>query len=135
MTKIEGKKEAEALKSFLADMSERIGDTVWNFAVFHHGVHPQAIIGQHQCPNINLRRTIEHSHTSNLHFHIGQSVSYSQYPYWYHCTGDIRQPTMKIGDSYALIKGHLTALDHPAVKAVAEKYPGRPGVEPMPVSF
>ena len=137
MVKIEGKKEAEALKAFLTDMSGRIGDTVWDFPVFHHGVHPQAIVGLQQCPNINLRRTIEHSHSSNLHFHIGQSFTTPQsaYPYWYHCTGDIRHPTLKIGDTYSLIDGHLTALDHPEVKAVADKYPGRPGVDPMPVSF
>ena len=135
MTKIEGKKEAEALKKFLADMETRVGTAVWDFPAFHHGVHPQAVIGEHQCPNINVRRTIEHSSCSNIHLHIGAPPSTVDYPYWMHCTGDIRRPTLKVGDEYVMIKGHLTALDHPAVKAVAEKYPGRPGVEPMPVSF
>ena len=136
---IEGRKEADALKKFLTDMSERVGDSVWDFPCMHHGVHPQAIIGKHQCPNINVRRTIEHSHSSNMHFHIGTQHSQvllpDDYQYWMHCTGDIRHPTLKIGDTYAMIDGHLTALDHPEVKAVAEKYPGRPGVSPMPVSF
>ncbi len=32
-------------------------------------------------------------------------------------------------------RGHLSALDDPAVKAVAQKYPGRPGLDPLPKSF
>jgi hypothetical protein len=32
-------------------------------------------------------------------------------------------------------RGHLTALDSPAVRAVAEKHPGRPGLDPVPRSF
>lgn len=133
--KIEGKKEAEALKLFLTDMSKRVGDGVWDFDTFHFGVHPQAIVAPHQCPNVLHRRTIEHSHSSNLHIHIGAPSPNKDYPYWMHCTGDIRQPTLKVGDAFVYIKGHLTALDNPVVKAVAEKYPGRPGLEKMPVSF
>ena len=135
MTKIEGKKEAEALKRFLEDMSKRVGDGVWDFPAFHHGVHPQAFVGQHQCPNINMRRTIDHSNSCNIHVHIGAAASTKDYPYWMHCTGDLRHATLKVGDTYVMLDGRLTALDHPAVRAVAEKYPGRPGVDPMPVSF
>jgi len=133
--KIEGKTEAEALRRFLQDMEKRVGDGVWDFNCFHFGVHPQAIIAPHQCPNALHRRTIEHCHSSNLHVHIGAPPPAENYPYWMHITGDIRCPTLKIGDVFLHENGHLNALDSPAVKAVADKYPGRPGLRPMPVCF
>jgi len=135
ITGIEGKKEAAALKKFLGEMSGRVGDGVWDFSAFHFGVHPQATVAPHQCPNTLQRRTIEHCHSSNLHAHIGAPPPTREYPYWMHITGDIRQPTLKIGNTFMHISGHLTALDSPAVKEVAEKYPGRPGLGPMPVCF
>ena len=135
ITGIEGKKEAKALEKFLIEMSKRVGDGVWDFNTFHFGVHPQAIIGPHQCPNILQRRTIEHSNSCDLHIHIGAPPPTKDYPYWMHITGDIRQPTLKVGDAVIYNNGHLAALDSPAVKAVAEKYPGRPGLELMPVCF
>jgi len=46
-----------------------------------------------------------------------------------HITGDIRNTTFRVGNTLIHDQGHLTALDHPAVRAVAEKYPGRPGLE------
>lgn len=123
---IEGGREAEALKTFLAGMRERMGDAAYTFDAFHFGVHPNANVTEYQCPNILHRRVIEHSHTSNLHAHIGTPPSVSAYPYWLHCTGDIRKPTLKVGETVVYDRGYLCALDHPGVKAVAEKYPGRP---------
>jgi hypothetical protein len=49
-----------------------------------------------------------------------------------HCTGDIRRASWRVGDTLLHDKGHLTALDHPEVRAVAAKYPDRPGLEPQP---
>lgn len=54
------------------------------------------------------------------------------YPYWVHCTGDVRSATFRVGDTLVHDGGRLRALDHPAVRAVAEKYPDRPGVDPDP---
>jgi hypothetical protein len=135
ITKIEGGEEAVALKNFLASMSERVGDGVWDFNCFHFGVHPQAIVAPHQCPNTLHRRIIEHSHSCNVHVHIGAPPSIPSYPYWMHCTGDIRRPSLTVGDTVVYEKGHLNALDNPVVKAVADKYPGRPGLAPMPRQF
>jgi hypothetical protein len=132
---IDGGAEAVALKNFLVSMQERIGDGVWDFNTFHFGVHPQAIVSPEQCPNVLLRRTIEHSHSCNVHAHVGAPPSIPSYPYWMHCTGDIRRPSLRVGDTTVYEKGHLLALDNPVVKAVAAKYPGRPGLEPMPRSF
>jgi hypothetical protein len=133
--KMEGGDEAAALKSFLISMKERVGEGVFDFNTFHFGVHPQARVAPQQCPNVLHRRVIEHSHSSNVHVHIGAPPSNPQYPYWMHCTGDIRQPTLKVGDTLVYDKGHLLALDNSTVKAVAAKYPGRPGLGSEPVSF
>jgi hypothetical protein len=133
--KIEGGNEAEALRRFLASMREHLGDGVYDFNCIHFGVHPQAAVGPHQCPNILFRRLIEHAHTSNIHIHIGMPPDTPTYPYWMHCTGDIRTATLHVGDTVVHDRGHLTALDHPAVLSVAAKYPDRPGIEPEPRSY
>jgi hypothetical protein len=52
-----------------------------------------------------------------------------------HCTGDIRTATLIVGDTLIHDRGHLTALDNPAVLAMAAKYPGRPGLGLEPRSY
>jgi hypothetical protein len=52
-----------------------------------------------------------------------------------HCAGDIRRPSLVVGETVVCDRGHLTALADPGVRAVAEKYPGRPGLDPVPRSF
>jgi hypothetical protein len=133
--KIEGADEADALRRFLASMGERLGNGVYDFNALHFGVHPQAAVGTHQCPNILYRRLIEHSHSSNIHIHIGAPPATTTYPYWVHCTGDIRKATFRVGNTLIYDRGHLTALDHPAVRAIAARYPGRPGIDPEPRSY
>jgi len=135
ITKIEGGDEADALRRFLASMVDRVGDGVYNFKCLHFGVHPQAAVGWHQCPNPLYHRLIDHAHSSNIHVHIGAPPATSTYPYWMHCTGDIRTATFRVGDTLVHDRGHLTALDHPAVLAVAAKYPDRPGLAPEPRSY
>ena len=130
--KIEGGHEADALNQFLTSMVAHLGDGVYNFDGIHCGVHPQAIVGPHQCPSLIYRRVIEHSHSSNIHVHIGAPEHTATYPYWMHCTGDILNATWRVGDTLVLDGGHMTALDHPDVRAVAAKYPGRPGLDPEP---
>ena len=78
---------------------------------------------------------IDHSHSSNIHVHVGAPLDTDDsYPYWMHCTGDIRTASFKVGDTLVYDRGHLTALDDPAVVAIAEKYPDRPGLGPEPRS-
>jgi hypothetical protein len=132
ITKIEGGDEADALRRFLASMVERVGDGVYNFKCLHFGVHPQAAVGPHQCPNTLYRRLIDHAHSSNIHVHIGAPPATSNYPYWMHCTGDIRTATFRVADTLIHDRGHLTALDHPDILSLAAKYPGRPGLNPEP---
>ncbi len=126
--KVEGGSEAEALRRFLAAMKDRVGDGVYNFDCLHFGIHPQAAVSEAQCPHILYRRLIEHSHSSNIHVHIGAPSATPGYPYWMHCTGDIRTATFQIGDTVIHDRGRLMVLDHPEIRKIAEKYPGRPGV-------
>lgn len=133
---IEGGDEASSLCQFLHYMEQRLGERVYDFNALHFGVHPQASVSHQQCPNILYHRIIDHSHTSNIHVHIGAYEAISDsYPYRVHITGDIRKATFKIGDTLIHDRGYLTALDHPAVRAIAAKYPGRPGLEPIPDQF
>jgi len=128
IVRIEGGEEAEALRDFLASLQDRICTYAYNFNALHFGVHPRASVDAYECPNILYRRLIDHSHTSNIHVHIGVPEASKEYPYWVHITGDVRTATFKVGDVLIHDQGHLTALDHSAVKAVAAKYPGRPGL-------
>jgi hypothetical protein len=130
--KIEGGEEAVRLRQFLAFLEQRIDDSVYNFPSIHSGVHPQAEIGPHQCASPLYRRMIEHGHCCNIHVHIGGQPRIPKYPYWTHITGDIRSATWRVGDTLVHDRGHLTALDHPDVLAVAAKYPDRPGLKPEP---
>ncbi len=132
---IEGGEEAEALRRFLASTRERLGEKAYDFNCLHFGVHPRASVAPHQCPNPLVRRLIEHSHSCNIHAHIGAPPPSPDYPYWVHCTGDIRNATFRVGGTLVHDRGRLAALDHPAVAAVAARYPGRPGVEPAPPSL
>ncbi len=135
-TKVGGGQEADALRQFLSSMRERVGEDVYDFNCLHFGVHPQAAVGLHQCPNILYHRLIDHSHCSNIHVHIGgEPVPNPVYPYWMHCTGDIRTATFRVGGALVHDRGHLTALGHPAVLAMAAKYPDRPGLGPEPRSY
>jgi len=132
ITGIEGGPEAAALRRFLDAMVAHLGDGVYDFTGMHCGVHPQAKVGPHQCPSLIYRRLIEHCHSSNIHVHIGAPPHTAAYPYWLHCTGDIRDATWRVGDDLVVDRGHMTALDHPAVRATAANYPDRPGLESGP---
>jgi hypothetical protein len=135
ITKIEGGGEAEALRRFLTSMQYRVGEGVYDFNTLHFGVHPHAFVAPHQCPNILYQRLIEHSHTSNIHIHIGNASPTPSYPYWMHCTGDIRTATFRVGDTIVHNKGYLTVLNNPVVKKIADKYPDRPGLLSEPQSY
>jgi hypothetical protein len=136
MTQIEGGTEAEALRRFLGSMKERLGDGIYNFNCLHFGVHPLSKqVAPQQCQHPIYRRVLDHSHSSNIHVHIGAPSPTADYPYWVHCTGDIQNATFRIGETLIHDHGHLTALDHPGVLAVAAKYPDRPGLRPEPRSY
>jgi len=135
ITDIKGGTEADALRSFMAAMVDRLGNSVYDFNALHFGIHPQAVVAPHQCPNVLVRRIIDHSNSCNLHVHVGNPSPTAEYPYWMHITGDIRKPTWRVGNTLVYDRGHLITLDDPAVIAVAKKYPGRPGLDATPRQF
>jgi len=135
ITKIEGKDEAEALRNFLKTMEPKLGQDAYNFPEIHSGVHPCPVVAPQQCDNPIVRRVVDHSGANNIHFHIGAPWPRPEYPYWLHITGDLQTATWKIGDNLIHDRGRLTALEHPKVKEIADKYPDRPGLRPWPRSY
>ncbi|HHU22529.1 MAG TPA: hypothetical protein GXZ52_03810 [Clostridiales bacterium] len=132
MVKFSGGPEAAALKRFLHELEGKVGEGIWLFDTFHFGIHPNAKVTEYQCPHTLHRRLINHSHSSNLHWHIGSAPANEKYPYWPHITGDIRNTTLKVEDTLVYDNGYLCCLDDPEVLAVAAKYPDRPGLPGRP---
>lgn len=128
IVRFEGGYEANALKRFYASLAERVSDMVYRIAALHGGVHPHARVPEHLCTNATYRAFIEHHHATSVHLHLGASPQDEAYPYMLHVTGELPGATLQIGDAVLYDRGHLTALDHPDVRAIAERYPERPGL-------
>jgi len=130
IARIEGGDEAKAMECFLADMATRVGDMMYEVFALHGGVHPHAKVAQHQCANDTYREFIAHHHSSNLHLHLGVVPSHQRanYPYFVHVTGDLQGATLQVGDALVYDRGRLMVLDFPEIKAIAARYPERPGV-------
>lgn len=132
IVKIEGAAEAEAIRRYMDFLKSKLGDDAYAFDTLHFGVHPQAHAAIQQCPSVLYRRMIEHSQSNNLHVHVGSAKGTAAFPYWPHITGDIRQADFQIGGNTIYHQGHLSAMHHPAVQAIAARYQDRPGVFPEP---
>ena len=132
MVDISGGIEAKKLKAFLKEMETKVGDGIWNFDTFHFGIHPNAQVEEYQCPNKLYRRIIDHMHTSNLHVHLGSAPANQNYYYYPHITGDIRNADLTINGTKVYDRGWLCCQDDPEIRAVAAKYPGRPGIPVNP---
>jgi len=128
--KFEGGAEAETLTRFYQFISKYLGDAAYEVRGFHGGVHPSAILEPHQCPNAPYRHFIEHHYWSSFHFHMGNSRRSKTFPYLMHISAELRGGDLKIGDKYVYRNGRITTADHPKVRAIAEKYKDRPGLEP-----
>ena len=126
----EGGMEAKAMEHFVADLADRVGDSMYEAFALHGGVHPNAKLARHQCPNDMYRDFIEHHHSSNLHLHLGvvPPEHRQDYPYFVHVTGDLRGATLKLGEQTVYDGGHLCILDDAEIKRIAAAYPDRPGV-------
>jgi len=130
ITKFEGGAEAEILTRFYRFISKYLGDAAYEVRGFHGGVHPSAILEPHQCSNAPYRHFIEHHHWSSFHFHMGNSRRSKTFPYLMHISAELRGGDLKIGENYVYKDGRITTADHPKVRAIAEKYKDRPGLEP-----
>jgi hypothetical protein len=128
MVKISGGMEADALVRYLRLMEEKVGDGMWKFDTFHFGIHPNAVVQDDQCPNAIYKRIIDHSHFSNVHWHVGSAPANENYNYYPHITADIRHATLTVNDTLVYDNGYLECLQDPRVLEVAAKYPDLPGV-------
>ncbi len=130
MVKISGGREADAINRFLKVMEGKVGDGMWKFDTFHFGIHPNAKVTDAQCPNAIYKRIIDHSHHSNVHWHVGSAPANENYNYYPHITADIRNVTLKVNGTLVYDNGYLMCLQDPRVLEVAAKYPDLPGVPP-----
>ncbi len=129
IVKISGCKEALLIDKFLSEMEEKLGDGMRKFDMFHFGVHPNAHVEKYECPNDVKRRFVEHSHYSNVHWHLGSAGSNENYGYYPHITADIRHCSLTVGSVQVYDNGFLCCLNDPEVIAVAKKYPDRPTLQ------
>jgi hypothetical protein len=130
MTDFQGGVEADTLRRFYAALADEVGeDVAYRVRGIHGGLHPHARITEHQCPDPMYRDFIEHHHWSSCHVHLGAHASAEVYPYNIHVTAEMRGATLQVGENLVWDEGRLTAAEHPAVRAIAEKYPGRPGLD------
>ena len=125
---IEGGEEADMFRRFYKFMSRYLGDAAYQMRGFHGGVHPWAQLAPHQCPDESYRRLIEHHHWSSFHIHLGNSAPAREYPYHMHISGELRGGTLKVGDNFIYNEGRLSAVNHPTVQQIANKYPDRPAL-------
>lgn len=128
ISRFSGGEEAEALKNFYARTAETFGPDVYSFSALHAGVHPNAAVSLHECLDPLKRRWVEHSHTSNIHFHLGNIRQRPDWNHMLHVTADIRQSTWRVGNETLMENGHLKVLEDPAIQAIAARYPDRPGL-------
>jgi len=120
IVKIEGGKEADAIRRFMAFLHDRLGESTYDFDTLHFGVHPQARVAAHQCPSVLYRRLIEHSDSRNLHVHVGSPKATPQYPYWPHITGDVRQAIVASLLVYTAVNQHYLLPFHNMAILVGE---------------
>lgn len=124
-----GGREADQIRSCYAAIAEELGDDAYHIRGTHGGIHPYAHVTELQCPDAGYRDFIEHHHWSSQHVHLGNSHRTKDFPYNMHVTAEIRGATLRVGDEYLWKDGRPSALDHPAVEAVARTYPDRPGLD------
>ena len=127
----DGGVEARAMERFVAAMAKRVGDMMYEAFALHGGVHPHAKLARHQCLDDRYRDFIEHHHWSNLHLHLGvvPPEHRQDYPYFVHITGDLQGATLNLDEQVIYDQGRLCTADLSEIKAIAARYPGRPGVE------
>lgn len=128
--KIEGGGEAKRLQAFYDFASRALRESAYEVRGFHGGVHPSALLAPHQCPDRDYLSFIEHHHWSSFHVHLGNSRGAAGFPYNMHISGELRGGSLRVGDRFVYKDGRLTVADDPDVRAIAGRYPDRPGLEP-----
>jgi hypothetical protein len=125
---ITGGEEAKLIIRNREDLESKVGDGVWKFDTFHFGIHPNAKVTTDECPNKLYKRIIDHSHTRNVHWHLGSAAANENYNFYPHVTADIRNCTLKIADKLVYDNGYMMCLQDKRILDVAAKYPDLPGI-------
>ena len=129
---ISGGEVAEKIVRFHEEvLAPRYGDAVWRSRTIHPGVHPNANLSEEESGSAIHRRLADHANMANIHLHLGD-VQASEVTFWPHVTADLKGSTWVIGGRTLLDNGYNTTLEHPAVTAIAERYPGRPLIPARP---
>jgi hypothetical protein len=123
-----GGSEAQAMNRFFSSLAERLGPAVYELAGLHGGVHPHGCVSATECPEAFYREFVEHHHTGSLHLHLGRAPEGGSYPYMIHVTAELRGATLRIGATTLCERGELSVLKAPAIQALVDRYPGRPGL-------
>jgi hypothetical protein len=61
--------------------------------------------------------------------HFGKAGQAKEFPYNLHTSAELRGATLTVGNQTLHDNGKLSVMDHPSVKAVAARYPDRPGFD------
>jgi len=131
VVEIEGGKEADTLRHFLAALAKAVGnDNAYEVRAPHGGVHPCAHVSGAECHDTSYREFIASFHPSSIHIHLGVGSRTAEFPYNLHSAAEIRGATLKVGDQVLHDAGRLSVLNHPSVQAVAARYPNRPELLP-----
>jgi len=125
---IRGGEEADVLRDFLKALSHHLGDSAYEMRGWHGGAHPHARVSEQECPDPMYRAFVEHHGAHSMHFHLGNSHMAKDYPFNVHVSAELQGATVKVGDNVVYEHGRLTAFDHPEVRKIEARYPGRPGV-------
>lgn len=127
---LEGGPEARVLKDFLAALAKVVGEEdAYTIRAPHGGVHPSALIGAHECPNPDYREFIASFHPSSVHLHMGQGGRATDFPYNLHTAIELRGARLTIGNAVLHDGDRAGVADDPRVRAVAARWPDRPGIE------
>ena len=121
---IDGGYEATQLRKFFEETAAHIGPDAWNLSSFHGGIHPKA--GVQIPPELNpaLWHRGKHNHPSVFHFHLGGSkeVEGYDYPYMWHISVEIDNPTVYLDGEQFIQGGHLAVYDDPVIHEFASKF-------------
>ena len=127
---IRGGVEAGTFRDFFKALSHHLGDAAYAMRGFHGGAHPYAKVSETECPDVYYRAFIEHHGAHSVHFHLGNSHDTPEYPFNIHASAEVQGATVEVGGNIIYKDGRLTAFDDPRVRAIAARYPDRPGVDP-----
>ncbi len=123
MVYFEGGLEAGCYRRFYESLIPHLGEDVWNVSGWHSGINPKAKVYEVPQRNPDLAHRAVHNHPSVMHFHLGGSIGKEyDYPYMWHLSNEIENPTIYLDGEKLYDAGHLTVLDDPDLRQFASRF-------------